>query len=225
MRPAFRRAARPVRYNADSLKTGISMKIRTLSIACVTTAAVVLAGCTAVYKNTDACEQAMRSKLADVSPEQMPEASIDKLSVDHTGTGIHGSRVVVEASLSHMQTASEVAAASAPKGASGAAAASAVSVASASPRASHGQMASAAAAAAVDSSDAVSTTAKPATVVAAASGASAAAANAKPVKPKKVVKSAAVECRFDGLNLASFRWLAPPELVKTNDTAASDTQE
>jgi hypothetical protein len=225
MRPAFRRAARPVRYNADSLKTGISMKIRTLSIACVTTAAVVLAGCTAVYKNTDACEQAMRSKLADVSPEQMPEASIDKLSVDHTGTGIHGSRVVVEASLSHMQTASEVAAASAPKGASGAAAASAVSVASASPRASHGQMASAAAAAAVDSSDAVSTTAKPATVVAAASGASAAAANGKPVKPRKVVKSAAVECRFDGLNLASFRWLAPPELVKTNDTAASDTQE
>ena len=209
------------------------MKIRTLSIACVTTAAVVLAGCTAVYKNTDACEQAMRSKLADVSPEQMPEASIDKLSVDHTGTGIHGSRVVVEASLSHMQTASEVAAASAPKGAPEAAAASAVSVASASPRASHGQVASAAAAAsaavAVDSSvaasDAVSTTAKPATVVAAASGASAAAANAKPVKPKKVVKSAAVECRFDGLNLASFRWLAPPELVKTNDTAASDTQE
>ena len=206
------------------------MKIRTLSIACVTTAAVVLAGCTAVYKNTDACEQAMRSKLADVSPEQMPEASIDKLSVDHTGTGIHGSRVVVEASLSHMQTASEVAAASAPKGA---AAASAVSMASASPRASHGQMASAvtaaSAAVAVDSSvaasDAVSTTAKPATVVAAASGASAAAANAKPVKPKKVVKSAAVECRFDGLNLASFRWLAPPELVKTNDTAASDTQE
>jgi hypothetical protein len=172
------------------------MKIRTLSIACVTTAAVVLAGCTAVYKNTDACEQAMRSKLADVSPEQMPEASIDKLSVDHTGTGIHGTRVVVEASLSHMQTASEVAAASAPKGASGAAA-----------------------------SDGVSTTAKPATVAAAASGASAAAANAKPVKPKKVVKSAAVECRFDGLNLASFRWLAPPELVKTNDTAANDTQE
>ena len=157
------------------------MKIRTLSIACVTTAAVVLAGCTAVYKNTDACEQMMRSKLADVSPEQMPEASIDKLSVDHTGTGIRGSRVVVEASLSHMQTASEVAAASAPKGASGAVAASA------------------------------------------ASGASAAVASAKPVKPKKLVKSAAVECRFDGLNLASFRWLAPPELVKTNDTATNDT--
>ena len=183
------------------------MKIRTLSIACVTTAALVLAGCTAVYKNTDACEQMMRSKLADVSPEQMPEASIDKLSVDHTGTGIHGSRVVVEASLSHMQTASEVAAASAPKGASGAAAAAsdAASVATS-----------------VAASD---TTATTATTIAAASGASAPGAIAKPVKPKKVVKSAAVECRFDGLNLASFRWLAPPELVKTNDTAASDTQE
>jgi len=190
------RAARPVRYNADSLKTGISMKTRTLSIACVTTAAVVLAGCTAVYKNTDACEQMMRSKLADVSPEQMPEASIDKLSVDHTGTGIRGSRVVVEASLSHMQTASEVAAANAPKGASAASAASTASSASAA--------------------------STPATTIASASGASATAANAKPIKPKKVVKPAAVECRFEGLNLASFRWLAPPELVKTNDTAASD---
>ncbi|SDI02814.1 hypothetical protein [Paraburkholderia phenazinium] len=150
------------------------MKIRTLSLACVTTAAVLLAGCTAVYKNTDACEQMMRSKLADVSPDQLPEASIDKLSVDHTGTGIHGSRVVVEGSLSHMQTASEVAAASAPNG---------------------------------------------------ASGASAVVATAKPVKPQKVVKAAAVECTFTGLNLASFRWLAPAELVKTNEDAASDSAE
>ncbi len=169
------------------------MKIRTLSIACVTTAAVVLAGCTAVYKNTDACEQMMRSKLADVSPEQMPEASIDKLSVDHTGTGIHGSRVVVEASLSHMQTASEVAAASAPKGASGAVAASPVSAVSAVPavpRASRqSRTASAADAASATTSVAASdTTATTATTVAAASGASAPAAGAKPVKPKKVVK-------------------------------------
>jgi hypothetical protein len=116
----------------------------------------------------------MRSKLADVSPDQLPEASIDKLSVDHTGTGIHGSRVVVEGSLSHMQTASEVAAASAPNG---------------------------------------------------ASGASAVVATAKPVKPQKVVKAAAVECTFTGLNLASFRWLAPAELVKTNEDAASDSAE
>jgi hypothetical protein len=94
------RASRPLRYNADSLKNGISMKIRTLCIACVTTAAVLLVGCTAVYKNTDACEQMMRSKLADVSPKQLPDATTGKLSIDHRGTGIDGTRVVVEASLS-----------------------------------------------------------------------------------------------------------------------------
>lgn len=196
------------------------MKIRTLSLACVTTFAVLFAGCTAVYKNTDACEQMMRSKLADVSPKQFPEASIDKLSVDHTGTGIHGTRVVVEASLSHMQTASEVAAASAPKGASGVAAASAATAAAAS--ATTADVASAAtASAAVAASSA--TAATPATALAAASGASATAATAKPLKPKKVVKAAAVECTFTGLNLASFRWLSPAELVKTNEDAASDS--
>jgi hypothetical protein len=115
----------PVRYNADSLKIGTSMKIRTLSIACGTTAALLLAGCTAFYKNTDACEQMMRSKLADVTQEQLPNVALDKLSVSHTGTGIHGSRVVVEGTLSHMQTASEVAAANPPKGASAVLAASA----------------------------------------------------------------------------------------------------
>lgn len=98
------------------------MKIRTLSVACVTTAAVLLAGCTAVYKNTDTCEQMMRSKLADVTSEQLPYVSLDKFSVDHTGTGIHGERVVVEGALTHTQTpeevASEVAAANAPRSAS-----------------------------------------------------------------------------------------------------------
>jgi hypothetical protein len=170
------------------------MKIRTLCLACVTTAAVLFAGCTAVYKNTDACEQMMRTKLAGVTPEQVPDAAIDKLSIDHTGTGIHGTRVVVEGSLAHLQTASEVAAAAAPKGASAAVAASA---------------------------------AAPATTVAAASGASApAAASAKPVKPKKVSTATAAECTFNGLSLASFRWLAPAELVKTNDAAAaSDSAE
>ena len=169
------------------------MKIRTLSIACATTAAMLLAGCTAVYKNTDACEQMMRGKLADVTPKQLPDVSLDKLSISHTGTGIGGSRVVVEGTLSHMQTASEVAAANAPKGASAVHAASAVTTASAA---------------------------------SAASGATAtvaAAKPAKPVKPKKITKAAAVECTFHGLNLASFRWLSPAELVKTNGAAASDT--
>jgi hypothetical protein len=45
---------------------------------------------------------------------------------------------------------------------------------------------------------------------------------AKPVKPKKITTAAAVECTFNGLSLASFRWLSPAQLVKTNDAAASD---
>ncbi len=90
------------------------MKIRILSIACVTTAATLLAACTAVYKNTDACEQLMRSKLAETS-------SPDTLKITHTGAGIDGSRVVVEGSIEHVVTASEVAAASAPSPAASAA--------------------------------------------------------------------------------------------------------
>ena len=153
------------------------MKIRTLCVACVTTAAVLLAGCTAVYKNTDACEQIMRSKLADVSPEQLPDMKTGKLSVDHRGTGIDGTRVVVEASLTRMQTTAE-------------AAASATEAASAP-----------------------------------APGLSAAAARAKAAKPKKLAKNVAAECTFTGLNLASFRWLAPKELLQTSDAAASETAE
>ncbi|REE17925.1 hypothetical protein B0G71_0899 [Paraburkholderia sp. BL27I4N3] len=67
------------------------MKIRILSLVCVTTAAALLAGCTAVYKNTDACEQLMRSKLAETSP--------DTLKITHAAAGIYGSRVVVEGSI------------------------------------------------------------------------------------------------------------------------------
>jgi hypothetical protein len=98
------------------------MKIRILSIACVTTAAALLTACTAVYKNTDACEQLMRSKLA--------ETSADPLKITHAGAGIYGSRVVVEGSIERVAVpASETAeagAASAPLAASGAPAASAV---------------------------------------------------------------------------------------------------
>jgi hypothetical protein len=222
------RAPLPVRYNADSLKIGRSMKIRTLSIACGTTAALLLAGCTAFYKNTDACEQMMRSKLADVTPEQLPNVSLDKLSVSHTGTGIHGSRVVVEATLSHMQTASEVAAANAPKGASGVGAASdaATVSAGASQAGSTGTAASNATVSGAAQSGAAASGVAVATAPASGASATVAAAKpAKPVKPKKVTRFAAVECTFDGLNLASFRWLSPAELVKTNDAAAGDTEE
>ena len=99
------------------------MKIRILSIACVTTAAALLTACTAVYKNSDACEQLMRSKLA--------ESSADTLKLAHRGAGIYGSRVVIEGSIEHVVAVSEAApasaasattAAGAPRTASGAAA-------------------------------------------------------------------------------------------------------
>ncbi|WP_168794614.1 hypothetical protein [Paraburkholderia aromaticivorans] len=91
------------------------MKIRILSLVCVTTAAALLAGCTAVYKNTDACEQLMRSKLAETSP--------DTLKITHAAAGIYGSRVVVEGSIEHVLVPS-----SAPAAASAPLAASAVAV-------------------------------------------------------------------------------------------------
>ena len=64
------------------------MKNRIITIACVSTAEELLAACTAVYKNSDACEQLMRSKFA--------ETSSDTLKIGHTGAGIDGSRVVVK---------------------------------------------------------------------------------------------------------------------------------
>src|ERR1700761_5888201 len=95
------------------------MKIRILSIACITSAAALLAACTTVYKNTDACEQLMRSKLA--------ETSTDKLKITNAGAGINGSRVVVEGSIEHV-----VGPASAPVVASAASAASAAGATGAS---------------------------------------------------------------------------------------------
>ena len=188
------------------------------------TVAALFAGCTAVYKNTDACEQMMRDKLADVTPEQLPNATLEKLSVSHTGTGIHGSRVVVEGTLSHMQTASEVAAANPPKAASDAHAASVASAASAASAVGPGG----APAGASEAEGVVGAAASGAASVTAASavpasGASATTAATKPAKPTKVTKIAAVECTFNGLNLSSFRWLAPAELVKSD--AAGDSSE
>ncbi|CAB3784246.1 hypothetical protein LMG28614_01908 [Paraburkholderia ultramafica] len=174
------------------------MKIRILSIACVTTAAALLAACTAVSvsRNSGACEQLMRSKLA--------ETSSDTLRVANRAAAIRGSRVVVEGSIEHVMTASEVAAATP---------ASAAPAASA-PRGAAGAMSVAAgggAAAAVSSASAVST------------GASEADASLqKPVKPKTVKVPAAAECTFDGETLNVFRWLAPARLAAPPDEAASE---
>lgn len=157
------------------------MNIRILSVACVTTAAALLVGCTAVYKNTDACEQLMRSKLADTSQ--------DMLKVTHAGTGIDGSRVVVEGAIVHVEApVSAPSVATAPLSALGAAGAAGASMTSAASSAS--------------------------AVSAAASGASAAEAlSLKPAKPKKTLTPAAAECTFNGPTLSAFNWLAPANLV------------
>lgn len=193
------------------------MKIRLLSLVCVTTAATLLAGC-AVYKNPSACEQLMRSKLADTST--------DTLKIDHAGAAIDGTRVVVEGSIEHVMTASEVAAATPPVVSKAAApvAASAGQVAPA------GQMASAASGvqtasarssasapvAAANASGASETApaaalAAPAAVAAAASSAD--ALSAKNAKPKKTTTAAAAECTFHGETLDVFTWLAPAKLA------------
>ncbi|WP_341314962.1 hypothetical protein WN982_06715 [Paraburkholderia sp. IMGN_8] len=181
------------------------MKIRILSIACVTTAAALLAACTAVYKNSDACEQLMRNKLA--------ETSSDTLKIAHTGAGIDGSRVVVEGAIEHVITASEVAAASA---ASAATAASAARVANAPHAASGARAASAVSSASGASASLVGSPAS-------ASGAE--AVSLKPAKPKKTIKAAAAECTFQGSALNVFSWLAPESLAAPANGAASEAAE
>ncbi|MFM0492804.1 hypothetical protein PQQ88_00915 [Paraburkholderia caledonica] len=168
------------------------MKIRIVTIACAATAAALLAACTAVYKNSDACEQLMRSKLA--------EKTSDTLKIGHTGAGIDGSRVVVEGSIEHVMTASEVAAASA-RAASGA-------------RAGRRVAASGVGAAPAVSQAASSVTASEADALA-----------RKPTKPKKLILAAAAECTFHGPTLDTFSWLAPAKLAAPSDPDASEADE
>ncbi|WP_087752607.1 hypothetical protein [Paraburkholderia caledonica] len=168
------------------------MKIRIVTIACAATAAALLAACTAVYKNSDACEQLMQSKLA--------EQSTDTLKIGHTGAGIDGSRVVVEGSIEHVMTASEVAAASA-RAASGA-------------RAGRRMAASGVGAASSMSQAASSVTASEADALA-----------RKPNKPKKLILAAAAECTFHGPTLDTFSWLAPAKLAAPSDPDANETDE
>ncbi|XUW89380.1 hypothetical protein OH764_04750 [Burkholderia sp. M6-3] len=168
------------------------MKIRIVTIACAATAAALLAACTAVYKNSDACEQLMRSKLA--------EKSSDTLKIGHTGAGIDGSRVVVEGSIEHVMTASEVAAASA-RAASGARAGRRVAASGVGAASSVSQAASSVTASEAD------------------------ALSRKPTKPKKLILAAAAECTFHGPTLDTFSWLAPAKLAAPSDPEASEADE
>ena len=171
------------------------MKIRIVTIACAATAAALLAACTAVYKNSDACEQLMRSKLA--------EQSTDTLKIGHTGAGIDGSRVVVEGSIEHVMTASEVAAASA-RAASGARAGRRMAASGVGAASSVSQAASA-----VTASEADALARKP----------------NKSNKPKKLILAAAAECTFHGPTLDTFSWLAPAKLAAPSDPDANETDE
>ena len=87
------------------------MKIRTLSLACAMTAVMLSAGCTAVYRNSDACEQMTREKLAAKYPRT--------LTVSHTGAAIRGERVVVEGQFEALPKAASGVAASGVAAASG----------------------------------------------------------------------------------------------------------
>lgn len=175
------------------------MKNRILTIACVSTAAALLAACTAVYKNSDACEQLMRSKFA--------ETSSDTLKIGHTGAGIDGSRVVVEGSIEHVVTASEVAAARAASVAKGG---------------SKGTSATGA----MGGSDAAASGARAATAPASGSATSDGQALAvKSGKPKKVIQAAAAECTFSGPSLSSFSWLAPAKLAAPSEPDSDEAAE
>ncbi|WMY09363.1 hypothetical protein [Paraburkholderia phenoliruptrix] len=184
------------------------MKIRILTLACVATAAALLAACTTVYRNSDACEQLMRSKLA--------ETSSDTLKIGHTGAGIGGSRVVVEGAIEHGVTASEAAAGGA-SGASGASRATGASGASGALGAS----------AASGAATAAGTTASGVGAAAASPSASsdAQALALKSGKQKKIVQAAAAECTFHGPTLATFSWLAPAKLAAPSEPDSGEAQE
>ncbi|MFM0737216.1 hypothetical protein PQQ51_08230 [Paraburkholderia xenovorans] len=191
------------------------MKIRILSIACVATAATLLAACTAVYKNADACEQLMRSKLADKSS--------DTLKIDHTGVGIDGSRVVVEGAIEHTQTAAELAASDAAAASASAAAASAAQVASVAGAAGAASGVSSASGVSAASAAFGASAASAASTSLAAS--SAAESARKPAKPKKFVTAAAAECTYHGSVLDVFNWLAPAKFAAPPDEPSSEAAE
>jgi hypothetical protein len=191
------------------------MNTRNACFAGLAAAVTLLAGCAAQYRNTSACEEAMRSRLA--------ETTLGDLKVTHSATTYRGARVVVEGRLEN--------------GASAAAAASA-------PSASAPSAASAAASTTAQGANEAPTVTAPTVQAAALPGtisvptapvAQGGAPEGKPTTPvaalvaklgikKAVVTPAAAECTFNESGLATFRWLAPPKLAKTtpDPNAAND---
>lgn len=207
----------------DARVTNVSRVVRVTTSVAV--AAVLIAGCTAVavYKNGDTCEQAMRSKLADTTT--------DPLKIVHTGAGIDATRVVVEGTIDHLMSASEVATADA---------ASAAAAAALAAKGPHKRVARAAGASgalgAPGASGAASTTAggsgEGASAVSVSAGADAASsASAAQVasqksgkKPRRMPVPAGAECTFSGNDLLAFHWLSPAKLANP-PVEASDAAE
>lgn len=195
------------------------MNKRNACFACL--AVALLAGCAAQYRNTGACEEEMRNRLADTT--------LGDLKVTHSATTYRGARVVIEGQLEN-GAASGVAVASAPYGASG----SAASAASAAAPATRQSTAEAPAVTAPT----VQAGALPGTISVPSAAAAQGAAGGKPTTPlgvlaaklgikKAVVTPTAAECTFNESGLATFRWLAPAPLAKTTpapntDNAATD---
>jgi hypothetical protein len=200
------------------------MNTRVFTLVSSAVALALVAGCTAVYKNAATCEDQMRSAANG------EKGASETLTISHTGAGIHGSRVVVEGAFVSTVPASSVAAITAAWArppASGASATS--SVASEESQSSATAAASQTSVAPLPPSATMSVANVQAPVFEpspAANGASAAKpATQASSKPVKLAIPAAMECRFDGLSLTSFRWLAPGKLITRADSGGGESSE
>jgi len=178
------------------------MNTRNACFAGLAAAVTLLAGCAAPYRNTSACEEEMRNRLADTT--------FGELKVTHSATTWRGARVVVEGQLDH--------------GSGPATAASAVQASSegTSSTAANAQRAPTITAPIAQAAALPGTMSAP-TAPGATSGAG---EEDKPTTPvatlaaklgikKAPVTPTAAECTFNESGLATFRWLAPAPLAKT----------
>ncbi|WP_321952840.1 hypothetical protein [Paraburkholderia bannensis] len=187
------------------------MKKRNACLVGLAAGATLLAGCVAQYQNPSACEQEMRSRLAQTSQGE--------LSVTHTAVAYRGQRVVIEGQLKRGALP-----------ASGAVAASAASASSAAAVAAAPASAASGATAKQHATFAAGASAASAVVVASAPQAE----EPKPTTPIAIIVAklglhkapppqTAAECVYDHTGaLTSFHWLSPAALAKT--TPASDAQ-
>ncbi|WP_395070282.1 hypothetical protein [Paraburkholderia silvatlantica] len=188
------------------------MNKRNACFAGLAAAVTLLAGCAAQYRNTSACEEAMRNRLAGTT--------LGDLKVTHSATTYRGARVVIEGRLEN-GAASAAVAASAPSASAAAAASATAQSANEAPTVT---------------APTVQAAALPGMIsVPTAPVAQSGAPEGQPTTPvaaliaklgikKAVVTPAAAECTFNESGLATFRWLAPPKLAKTapDPDAAND---